>query len=399
MKDYAKELRSLSKLPAFLLNKFTGIENENKQLTKRYGKRSFTYGILEIANNRVLMYWLIMLLTIGLIYLTGNIEPGNLLIMTVSVGTAALLIGAFVNTIPQMSNISLYYKKLIDFMALSGDRQKDTIADNTGIIITNIKSIRFDHVSFAYPHEKRMVLQDISFEIHKGESLAIVGINGAGKSTILKLILKFYTPNKGNIYINGIDINRIDENSYRKMFGCVFQEVNLYALPVYRNITMSDQAEDKEKLDRAITDSGLSNLFPTNKERRRDMTKELSDQGIVLSGGNAQKVAIARALYHDAAVFLLDEITSAIDPETELEIMQRINQASKDKIVVLVSHKLFCVKNVDKIIVLEDGRVAETGSHLELIREKGKYYTLFKAQSEQFKKEAQEQELEQEAWL
>lgn len=397
MKDYAKELRSLKKLPDFLLNMFAKVEDENTELTKEYGKKSLFYSVMGIVNNRLLMYWLVMLLTIGIIYYRGNIEPGNLLIMTVSIGTAALLIGAIVNIVPAMNNIMMYHQKLTKFLEepIGGHN----VAETHKRVIREIQSIRFHHVSFTYPNEKQAVLDDVSFEVQKNEKLAIVGVNGSGKTTILKLILKFYKPDSGNIYINGIDINEIDEVEYRKAFGCVFQDVNLYAMPARRNISLSEQTEDQEKLTEVIFESGLSKVFPTEKERDRHLTRELSDKGMILSGGNAQKVAIARALYQDVSVFLFDEITSALDPEMEKDILDRIDSAGKEKITVLISHKLSCTKDTDKIIFLEDGKIVETGSHHDLILRRGRYYSLFKLQSEQFEKHTQEETLREEAWL
>ncbi len=395
MKDYAKELRSLPGLKDFLLNKFDGIEEENRAVTRGYGWKSFLLSVLTILNNQVMMYWLIMLLTISLIWWTGDISPGNLLIMTTSVATASLLIGAIVNYLPAMKKTRLYYEKLTAFMNRSEEQSQE---QEEKTVLTQVESVRFDHVSFTYPGEEHPVLKDISFSLKKGEALAIVGLNGAGKSTILKLMLKFYAPDSGKIYVNGKDLARIDGPSYRKLFGCVFQDVNLYAMPVWLNIAM-DGTEDREKLSRIISETGLSNQFPRPGDWDRDMTKELSPEGLVFSGGNAQKMAIARVLYQNAPVLLLDEITSAIDPETEQEIMACVARNRRDKLTVMISHKLSCVKNMDQIIVLSNGEITETGSHNQLLEKKSNYYELFRLQSEQFIRTTRQENLEKEAWL
>lgn len=393
-KDYAKELRSLSGLKDFLLDKFQKIEDENLEITEEYGRKSFILGLLNILNNQLLMYWLIMLLTIGLIWWTGDISPGNLLIMTTSVATASLLIGAIVNFLPAMKKTRLYYEKLTAFM----DRAKEPAEQGEKALLTQIEDIRFDHVRFTYPGEKLPTLEDVSFSLKKGEAMAIVGLNGAGKSTILKLMLKFYTPDSGKIYVNGIDLAEIDGPSYRQLFGCVFQDVNLYAMPAWMNIAM-DGVEDKNQLNQVIAETDLSGQFPKEDDLNRDMTKELSTEGLVFSGGNAQKMAIARALYRNTPVMLLDEITSAIDPETEQQIMACVARVRKDKLTILISHKLSCVKDTDRIIVLTDGKIAESGSHSQLLAEKGQYYQLFKQQSEQFIRQTRQDNLEREAWL
>lgn len=154
-----------------------------------------------------------------------------------------------------------------------------------------------------------------------------------------------------------------------------------------------------EKVKAAVVQAGLSGQFPEAGDLERDMTRELSREGMILSGGNAQKMAIARALYQGSQVLLLDEVTSAIDAETEQEIMACIAGNRKDKLTVMISHKFSCVKDMDRIIVLENGKIAETGSHAQLMAGKGGYFELFRLQSEQFIRNSAQEALEEEAWL
>ncbi len=480
MKDYAKELRSLPGLRDFLLGKFQEVERENMELAGEYGRKNFLLGILDILNKQTLMYWLIMLLTIVSIWRTGDIAPGSLLIMTTSVATAALLIGAIVGYLPALKKTRMYYEKLETFLErgkredwgnqgdwekqgdweerknrekkenredwenrgnrenqgkqenrekrenrenrenredwekrgnrenredwekrenreYQGNREDASGGCGSGIVLAQIDSICFEHVTFTYPGEERPALRDVSFSLDKGEALAIVGLNGAGKSTILKLMLKFYPPDSGRILVNGHDLAQIDAVSYRQLFGCVFQEVNLYAMSARMNIAMEEG--DSEKVRAAAAKAGLSGLFSGEGDLERQMTRELSGEGMVLSGGNAQKMAIARALYQDSQVLLLDEVTSAIDAETEQEIMACIAGNRKDRLTVMISHKLSCVKDMDRIIVLEDGKITETGSHARLMAGKGGYFELFRLQSEQFVRDSAQEALEEEAWL
>ena len=423
MKDYAKELRSLPGLRDFMMGKFGEVEDAGLELAREYGRKSFLLGILDILNRQTLMWWLIMLLTIGIIWWTGDISPGSLLIITNSVATAALLIGAIVGYIPALKKTEEYYKKLETFLE-RGNVEKPEGASKTGkeekpektlkarnaekpedapkgckgeIVLAQIDSICFEHVTFTYPGEERPALRDVSFSLGKGEALAIVGLNGAGKSTILKLMLKFYLPDSGRITVNGHDLARIDAVSYRRLFGCVFQDVNLYAMSARMNIAMEEG--NLEKVKAAAAQAGLSGQFPEKRDLERDMTRELSGEGMVLSGGNAQKMAIARALYQDSRVLLLDEVTSAIDAETEQEIMTCIAGNRRDRLTVMISHKLSCVKDMDRIIVLEDGKITETGSHAQLMAGKGGYFELFRSQSEQFIRDSAQEALEEEAWL
>lgn len=411
MKDYAKELRSLPGLREFMMGKFREVEDASLELAGEYGRKSLLLGILDILNRQTLMWWLVMLLTIGIIWWTGDISPGSLLIMTNSVATAALLIGAIVGYLPALKKTEMYYKKLEAFLERGNDGKPEDVpkavragkleapskAGKEEIVLAQIDSICFEHVTFTYPGEERPVLQDVSFSLGRGEALAIVGLNGAGKSTILKLMLKFYQPDAGRITVNGHDLARIEAVSYRRLFGCVFQDVNLYAMSARMNIAMEEG--NLEKVKEAAVRAGLSGQFPEAGDLERDMTRELSGEGMVLSGGNAQKMAIARALYQDSRVLLLDEVTSAIDAETEQEIMACIAGNRKDRLTVMISHKLSCVKDMDRIIVLEGGKIRETGSHAQLMARKGVYFELFRLQSEQFVRDSAQEALEEEAWL
>lgn len=181
MKDYAKELRSLPGLRDFMMGKFQEVEDENMELAGEYGRKSFLLGILDILNKQTLMWWLIMLLTIGIIWWTGDISPGSLLIMTNSVATAALLIGAIVGYIPALKKTEIYYEKLKTFLERGKtEKPEDTSEDyKDKIVLNQIDSICFEHVTFTYPGEERPALRDVSFSLCRGEALAIVGLNGA----------------------------------------------------------------------------------------------------------------------------------------------------------------------------------------------------------------------------
>ncbi len=392
-KEYAKEFRSYPQLVEMNLSLFSKVEDENLKLTNSFGRKNFVCDLLSIINSRVLMYWLVMLLMVLVIHFRGDVEPGSLLIVTVSIATAALLIGAITNTIPEMANLRRYQENFDRFLSYSKKRR----ARMGKIQVTNIDSICFDHVCFTYPGEKHPVLLDISFTVAPGEHLVIVGLNGSGKSSIVKLLLGFYQPDSGSILINGIDIQKLDLDSYFSTVACVFQDVIPYALPVVNNITASEEACDSDKMQQVLKDTCLVEALDKN-TLQSELTKEFSSDGAVLSGGTMQKVALARALYRKASMLVLDEMTSAIDPETELQIMDVIERAGKDRIVVQISHKLSCVKKGSKILYLEDGHIAEAGTHRELLEKKGKYYELFSHQAEKFKLEKMKNKLREEVW-
>ena len=375
------------------LSLFTEVEKGNKRLTKAYGLKKLACNLLSLLNSRVLMYWLVMLLTVLLIQYRGDIEPGNLLIMTVSIATAALLIRAITNTIPEMANIRSYQEKFGDFLSYAKKRHESM----GSVKIDKVETIEFEDVSFTYHMEEAPVLHHISFQTRADEMLVIVGLNGSGKSTILKLLMGFYPPDSGRILINGIDMRELDMDSYLAAVSCVFQDVVPYALPVETNITAEKSVPEGDRLRKVLVDACLSDALD-REVLQKDLTKQFSKDGAVLSGGTLQKLALARAFYKNASLVILDETTSAIDPEAEMQIIESMERMKKGRILVQISHKLSNVKNSNQILYLENGQIVESGTHHELVEKKGKYYELFLYQSEKFEREQRKHILKSEEW-
>lgn len=390
-REYAKELRSYPALAELNLKLFDKTEKENVKLTGLFGGKNFLCSLFSIFNSRVLMYWGVMLMTVLIIWFRGDVNAGSLLIMTVSIATAALLIGAITNRVPHMVSIHEYQKKFESFLSYS---QKPVSGKKE---ISRIESICFEHVSFTYPNEERPALKDVSFTVKTDEHIVIVGLNGSGKSTIVKLLMGFYVPDSGKILINGVELQEYDRDTYISAIACVFQEIIPYALPVEKNITAQAAPADHDRMQAVLKDAGLSEILDED-VLKNEMTREFSEKGTVLSGGNMQKTAIARALYRDASLLVLDESTSAIDPETETKIMESISRAGMGRIIVQISHKLSCVKSGSNILYLEDGRIIESGTHSELLGRRGKYYELFSYQAEKFHQELKKDALRREVW-
>ena len=263
--------------------------------------------------------------------------------------------------------------------------------------IDKVETIEFEDVSFTYPMEEAPVLHHISFQTRADEMLVIVGLNGSGKSTILKLLMGFYPPDSGRILINGIDMRELDMDSYLAAVSCVFQDVVPYALPVETNITAEKSAPEGDRLRKVLADTCLSDALD-REALQKDLTKQFSKDGVVLSGGTLQKLALARAFYKNASLVILDETTSAIDPESEMQIIESMERMKKGRILVQISHKLSNVKNSSQILYLENGQIVESGTHHELVEKKGKYYELFLYQSEKFEREQRKHKLKSEEW-
>lgn len=248
--------------------------------------------------------------------------------------------------------------------------------------------IEFVHVSFSYPNSNITVLKNISFKIRAGETLSIVGVNGAGKTTIVKLLCRFYEPTEGDILINGVSIKSIPKEKYYQLLSVVFQDYKLFSFSVAENIEMKLDS-NPEKLNSCIERSGLGDIINSLPNGAYTyISKEFSEDGSGFSGGEQQKMAIARALYKDSPVIILDEPTSAIDPIAEYEIYRKFHALVNGKTAIYISHRLSSTRFTDKILVLKDGRVAEYGSHKNLISlNHGIYKDMYEMQAKYYYKE------------
>lgn len=245
-------------------------------------------------------------------------------------------------------------------------------------------SIKLDHVGFGYPTGTRRVLNDVTMTVHRGEKIALVGHNGCGKTTLVKLLLRLFDPTDGTILVDGVDTRCMPESEVRRLFSVVFQDYGCYNLSARENIGFGDvQARaDDERINRAASLSG-ADRFLCGLPRGYDTTlgKWFTD-GEQLSIGQWQKVALARALMRDAPIVLLDEPTSAMDPAAEYAFFQRLLDSASEKTIILISHRLSTVRMVDRIYFMENGRIIESGTHDELVRRDGAYAQMFVALGE-----------------
>ena len=252
----------------------------------------------------------------------------------------------------------------------------------------DIESVCFEHVTFCYPGSEKEVLSDLSFKINKGEKISIVGLNGAGKTTLIKLICRLYHPTSGKILINGKDIFDYDYESYIKNIAAVFQDYKLFAFSLIENITSKDkEMVDMNEVNQIVREVGLEEKVKELPNGLDSLYGKVYDEkGIELSGGQSQKVAIARALYKNASMVIMDEPTSALDPLAEADIYHNFNNMVNNKTAIYISHRMSSSVFCDRILVLDGGSVSDFDSHENLMR-KGEslYCKLFKAQAENYK--------------
>lgn len=246
---------------------------------------------------------------------------------------------------------------------------------------------KFENVSFKYPGHEKYVLKNINLTIEAGSKLAVVGINGAGKTTLTKLLMRLYEPTEGRILLNGVDVKKYDRDIYFKIFAPVFQNIEIFAFPVWQNISMKPENEtDKNRTMEALERSGLDEKINKYENKIDTMLLRIFDpNGVDLSGGERQRLAMARALYQNREVLVLDEPTAALDALAEDRMYQEFNQMVKGKTAIFISHRLSSTRFCDKIVMFEDGRIIEEGTHEQLIKANGKYRNMFQVQAQYYK--------------
>lgn len=247
-------------------------------------------------------------------------------------------------------------------------------------------TLEFKNVCFRYPGAEQDVIHNLNLKVKAGENIALVGVNGAGKTTLVKLLCGFYHPNKGQILINGREISDYPETEYRKLVGAVFQDMMVMATSVAENIACEKQEDiDEQKLQQAMRLADIEDKIRSlSRKEKTAVTNFLDKDGVSFSGGELQRILLARALYKDAPLLLLDEPTSALDPLAETAVYEQYHRLSQGKTTIFISHRLASTKFCDRIIYYENGQVKEDGTHDELMKENGAYARMFEIQSQYY---------------
>ena len=379
-KRYAAEVR-LFDINSIMMDKQEKAVKQMEEISLKYRMRSAFYSFLMKGSYSILAG------IAAYFYVVFKVKYGN--VSDISSYVAMITAMAFStdqlkNAVENrifLNNESKLFKNLEEF--LEKDREKEEKKPDIG----EIRSIELINVSFTYPGAKKSTIKDVSFVWNKGEKLAIVGYNGAGKTTLIKLIMGLYPVTEGKILINGTDINDIDGDSYRKRFGTVFQDLQVFAMPLVENVLMRSPQndEDYETAKKALIDAqfdiehpGLINGLDTI------VSREFDENGFIPSGGQAQKIAIARVFAHQPDMVILDEPSSALDPLAEYNMYNNMMRLSLGKGVIFISHRLSSARMADKIYLMKDGKVVENGSHEKLMELKQHYYEMFMLQAENY---------------
>lgn len=309
------------------------------------------------------------------------ITVGDFSLYLGAIGTFNSAVQSIVASYIDVSNNGQYLKDYFDFISLES---KYNNVNSEAFAYDNQKmEFVFENVSFIYPYQNEACLKNINLTIKNNEHLSIVGENGAGKTTLVKLLLRLYEPTEGRILLNGVDIKNIDYNDYLKIFSTVFQDFKVFAFTISDNVTALGNNSSAVNVGDCLQRAGLgSKIESLEKGIDTYIHTIFEDDGIELSGGEAQKLAIARALYKESPVVILDEPTAALDPRAEYEIYTKFLTMVESKTAIFISHRLSSTRFCDRIVVLKNGQIVEIGSHSELIEKNGYYSELYNLQAQ-----------------
>ena len=361
---------------------FKSLTKERLNWDKNYAKKYFVSNIIDA---------IIILIRDGLAYVIliyyfakGNITVDNFVLYFSAVNGFANWIGGMVSKFTEINEISLYICDLRDYL-----NYPDTINNgesNLKVDMTNPSEIVLENVYYRYEGASNDALSDISIKIKRGEKIAVVGLNGAGKTTLIKIICGLYQPIKGNVYINGFSKNDYNIFDYYSMFATVFQDFHFLPVSIANTISCQlDENTNREEVIKCLDKVGLIEKITELKDGIDSyLNKQLNEDGIELSGGEEQKLLLARALYKNAPILILDEPTAALDPISENNLYQKYNDLTQNKTSIYISHRLSSTKFCDRILYLENGKIVEKGTHEELMKIGGRYAELFNIQSQYY---------------
>lgn len=377
--SYAKDIR-LFGMKKFLAKKQKDVYDEEL----RHWIKSRQYWIYNSIFSHSISLVRQLIITGWLVYsvIAKDLSIGNFTLYLASAGAFSNAINEVLSALSALRERSAHTDDYRSFMDIPGDSGKDTIP----VPKADKYVFTFENVSFKYKGQEKYALKNLNITVAAGEKLAVVGLNGAGKSTFIKLLLRLYDVTEGRILMNGTDIRRFNRAEYYRLFSPAFQDVTVFAFPMAENVSMSPPDEtDKNKAEKCVREAGLGDkMDKLEKGIDTELLKVLYDDGVDLSGGEKQKLALARALYKGSDIIVLDEPTAALDALAEYRLYKSFNGLVGNRTAVYISHRLSSTRFCDRVAMFKDGEMTETGTHEELMEKNGDYAEMFRVQAQYY---------------
>ena len=374
--QFVESLNSVKTIKQFGIEDYTNVKTENRfiNLMRTVYKSGLNSLFTSYSSSLVSSVFTIVLLWVGSYYvIDAKITPGQLMSFYALLGYFMGPIQSLIGANKSMQNALIAADRLFEIM----DLERESSEEKMELKKENIGDIYFDNITFSYG-TRREVFKDFSLKIQKGDMTAIIGESGSGKTTLASLLQKLYPLKDGKIIINGLDINYFSYESLRKMVSTVPQQLNLFSGNIIENVAVGEYHPDMERIMAILQELGLMSFVEKLPE---GLNTHVGENGASLSGGEKQRLAIARALYRNPEIFILDEATSSLDSESEEYVKAVIrNLKEKGKTVLIIAHRLSTVIDADKILILEDGKLLEEGTHLSLYKAGTSYYNMWQKQ-------------------
>lgn len=384
LKEFSKDMRT-SNIFTVLIERFKGAIDANVVILKSYGPKLFFYSMVSsLFSDFIPIIGTYAFAGYQFVF-TKALTISSFSVVLSSINSVRDSTMAIAEGFDEMSQMALFFQNLRDFFDY-----EPQITDG-GKDVGEFQSIEFKNVSFSYPGTNKTILKNVSFKINKGETIAIVGVNGAGKSTLVKLLLRFYDADEGEILYNGVNVKEYNVDSLRDTFATVFQDYKNFAVSVNENIICHECSEEEKALaEKALKHSGVwEKISSLPKGADTVLTREFEIDGAGLSGGENQKVSAARLFARDFEIAILDEPSSALDPIAEYKMYENLIEVTQNKTVIYISHRLSSAVLSDRIYVLGNGTILESGSHAELMAQNGEYSKMFTLQASSYKGESE----------
>ena len=383
LQDYCKEVR-MNDIEPLLIERYNDAATDVVKNQKKYWKKISSFYFLQETGIQTLGFMFTLPLYLGYcVLIKESLSAGDFVAAFNGAHSIAMSINFLtvwaVAVFSERGKMIEKYREFLkaDFKIKDGEKTAP---------ITQPKEIKIENLSFTYPGNDEPTLKDISLTIKPYEKIALVGYNGAGKTTLTNLLLRLYDPTEGRILVDGEDIKDFSVESHRNRFSAVFQDFQLFSCSVAENVAL-DEKPDENRVLQALKHSGFEKKLKNGV--KSELLREFDDEGVMLSGGESQKVAISRAFYKNCPYVILDEPSANLDPVAEYNLNSAMIKAAANKTVIFISHRLSTTVNADRIYVMKNGSIVESGSHSELMKLGGTYAYMFNLQAEKYKSDKQ----------